>query len=133
MWTAPGVEDAAACVALELELLEAWHREGITEEELAQCKSFLSRSYAFEIDTPHKRMQQKLERFLLDLPEDFHTRYLDRLAAVTRDEANAAVRRHLSPADLWIATVGDAAALRSALEAACGALAETRIESVDVA
>lgn len=132
MWTAPAVEDAADCLALELELLEAWHRDGISDQELSQCQSFLVGSHAFEIDTPAKRLQQKLERFLLELPEDFHDRYLERLAAVTRDDANAAIRRHIHPDDLWIACVADADDMQSELSEACGALAECVVESVDV-
>src|SRR5690606_30281998 len=34
MWTFPASTDAAACVALELQLLESWVTEGITEAEL---------------------------------------------------------------------------------------------------
>lgn len=132
MWTAPAAADAAACLALELLLLEAWQRDGIDQDELEQCKSFLSRSYAFEIDTPHKRMLQKLERFLLDLPDDFHDRYLERLDAVTCDTANQAIRRHIHPENLWIATVCDPSVLRHPLEDACGGLAETRIDPIDL-
>ena len=79
MWTAPSADDAPACLALQLELLEAWHDRGITEAELEQCKSFLARSYAFEIDTPAKRLAQKLELHTLNLPPRFYETYIDRV------------------------------------------------------
>lgn len=133
MWTAPSVEDAADCLALELELLGEWHAGGIDQAELDQCRQYLVRSYAFEIDTPHKRLQQALERVMLGLPDDFHARYLERIAAVTVDEANAAVRRRISPRDLWIACVADAGQMRDELAGAAGELVETLVEAVDVA
>ncbi len=132
LWTAPAAEDASDCLAAELDLLEEWYEDGIHEEELEQCRGYLTRSHAFEIDTPHKRLGQQLERALLDLPADFHERYLEHIAAVTRDEANAAVRRRIKIGDLWIACVGDADALRDELSEVSGELVETVVDSVEL-
>lgn len=132
MWTAPSTEDAAECLALELEMLTDWHEGGIDQAELDQCRQYLVRSYAFEIDTPPKRLQQKLERAMLGLPHDFHDRYLERITAVTVDEANAAVRRRISPDDLWVACVADAGEMQEEMAEACGDLVETLVEPIDV-
>jgi zinc protease len=132
MWTAPSQEDAGACLALELSLLEAWCKDGIDAKELSFCQNYLVRSYAFEVDTPQKRLQQQLERALMGLPEDFHARFRERVLAVTVDEANAAIARRIHPGDLWISAVATAEASRADLEAAAGDLAEVVVEAADL-
>ncbi len=106
MWTAPAATDAPACLELELEMLHALLTEGLRQEELDQVKSYLVRSHAFEIDTARKRVHQKLEAELFDLPEGYHERYLDAVRAVTLDAANAALRARISEQDLVIGVVG---------------------------
>jgi zinc protease len=132
IWTAPAREDAAACLELELALLEAWCKDGIDAAELAFCQNYLVRSYAFEIDTAHKRLQQQLERALMGLPDDFHARFRDRVMAVTRDEASAAVARRIHPQDLWVSAVATAAESQADLVRACGELAEVVVEPSDL-
>jgi hypothetical protein len=54
MWTFPAAKDAAACITLELELLNAWRDKGISARELAFAKRYLVRSHAFDIYTPQR-------------------------------------------------------------------------------
>jgi zinc protease len=105
IWSAPAAEDAAACLNLELELFDRFCADGISEEELSFCRDYLRRSYAFEIDTAKKRLQQKLERAVLELPDDFHDRFVERIGVVTVAEANEAIRRRLDPRALCVAAV----------------------------
>jgi zinc protease len=132
MWTAPGAEDAAECLALELELLESWHARGIDERELRFCQDNICRSYAFEVETAKKRLHQKLERELLGLPEDYHARYTERVRAVTLEQANAAVRRRIDPSRLWISAVATEAELGDSLRDAVPALADALVEPFDL-
>ncbi len=131
IWTAPGIEDAAECLKLELDLYERFCADGINQEELGFCQDYLRRSYAFEIDTAKKRLQQKLERALLELPEDFHARFIERVGNVTLADANAAVRRRLDPRNLWVAAVCTDADTGAGLRAAAD-WAETRVEPFDL-
>ncbi|MDB5217931.1 MAG: Zinc protease [Myxococcaceae bacterium] len=104
----PAAADCAPCVSLELKLLEDFTKDGITPRELAFIKNYLIRSHAFEIDTAPKRLGQALEAELLDLPPDYHTRYLDHVHAVTLESANAAVASRLTAKDLVVVVVGTA-------------------------
>lgn len=115
MWTFPAADDAAPCIALELELFERWIEEGITDEELSFVKSYLVKSHAFSIDTPDKRLEQALELPLIHLPPDYFSGYLKRVAAVTRDEVNAAIKRRMSASDLTLCVVGTEAVLGARL------------------
>ncbi len=132
MWTAPGADTAAACLTLELELLAQWRDKGIDADELAKCQQYLRRSYAFEIDTPKKRLAQKIERELLDLPEDFHRRYVEQVGDVTLDEANLAIQRRISDNALWVSAVATNTAIGDALRAAIPDLQQTLVEPFDL-
>lgn len=122
MWTAPADKDAAACLELELKLLADWHSGGVTPRELSFVKNYLGRSHVFEVDTASKRVHQRLEADAYGLPPGYHERYVERVKAVTKDEADEAVRRRLDPSRLVIALVGTHAALGATIEKAAGAL-----------
>jgi zinc protease len=132
MWTAPAASDAPACLALQLELLQALRRDGITETELEFVKRYLVRSHAFEIDTARKRVHQRLEEILYDLPEGYHDTYLQRVEAVTLEAANAAVQRRISEDDLVVGVVGTHAELGAAIGDAIAGLKETTVEPYDL-
>lgn len=131
MWTAPAASDAPACLALQLELLHALRSEGITAEELEFVKRYIVRSHAFEIDTARKRVHHELDEALFDLP-GYHARYLERVQAVTLDEANAALRRRLSEDDLVVSVVGTHAEIGEAIAGAIPRLAEVKVDPHDL-
>src|SRR5262249_34669451 len=79
MWTAPSTTDAAACLTLELELLHTFREDGLTAEDLEFVKRYLVRSHAFEVDTARKRVHQRLDAALLDMPAGYHEHYLERV------------------------------------------------------
>ena len=132
IWAAPASEHAGPCLELALELFERFVDEGVDATELAFCQSYLRRSWAFEIDTAKKRLQQRIERSLLDLPDDYHERFVERVEATTVADANAAVRARLSPKDLWVSVVASDAELGATLEAAMGEVAERVVDPYDL-
>lgn len=131
MWTAPAAGDAPACLALQIELLHALREGGITEDELQFVKRYLVRSHAFEIDTARKRVHQKLEEVLFDLPEGYHERYLEQVEAVTLDAANAAVRARIAEDDLVVGVVGTHTEIGEAIAKAIPDLAEVDVVPFD--
>ncbi|MEZ4394987.1 MAG: pitrilysin family protein [Polyangiales bacterium] len=131
MWTFPAAADAPACVATQLELLSRLIERGVNARELSFARSYLSRGYAFETDTPGKRLWQRIEVDLLDLPDGYYTRYLDKLRAVTLDEVNASLRRRLSSDDLVLSVVCTASEIRGDLERAVTGLKSSRVVPFD--
>ena len=132
IWTAPAAADAAACLALELELLGTWRDDGVTDEELAFTQSYLARSHVFDIDTASKRAQHKVEAIVLELPAGYHEGYVASVKAVTKATADAAVRNRISPSDLVIAVVGTHAEMGAALEAAIPGLSRSEVVPFDL-
>lgn len=131
MWTFPAAADAPPCITLELGLLEKLIEGGITPRELAFMKRYLSRSHAFEVDTAQKRVHQELDVELLGLPADYHSGWLRKVDAVTVDEANAALRRRLSPENLLVTVVGTAGELLPKVRAAVPGLGSERVVAYD--
>lgn len=127
MWTFPAARDAAACIALQLELMERWVSGGIDDEELAFAKSYLIKSYAFATDTADKRLEQKMEIELYDLPVDYFSSYTQRVEAVTRELANAAVAERLSPSSLVLSVVATEDDIGSALRQLPGLTSYERV------
>jgi zinc protease len=106
MWTFPKAEDAAPCLALELEMLTEWWRSGVTAEELSWAQRYLMQSQTFSYDTAAKRVGLKLDEMLSDLPRGHHSEFAERVGAVTLAQANAAVRARLSLENLVVVVVG---------------------------
>jgi zinc protease len=131
MWTFPKAEDAAPCVALELELLHALREKGVTKKELSWAKRYLTRSHAFAVDTPSKRVGLSLDARLYDLPPNYYEEYLERVAAVSLEHVNQALLSRLPDKDLLIVVVGTAADIRTPLEAAIPDLTEVEVVKFD--
>lgn len=127
MSAAPSATDAPGCLSLMMDLLASFRKDGITQDELDFVKRYLVRSHAFEIDTARKRVHQKLERALYDLPDDYHATFLDKVTHTTLDAANTAVRERISEDDVVMAVVGTHAEVGEALSKAV-----PNVEKVDV-
>jgi zinc protease len=131
MWTFPKASDAAACLKLELDLLEQWQRDGVTKKELAWVKRYLVRSHAFALDTAAKRVSLKLDSTIYQLPPNYYEDYEERVQAVTLDDANAAVRNRISADNLLITIVGTASEIESQVVAAIDNLAGHEVVRFD--
>ena len=132
MWTFPAATDAAPCVALEIDLLEKLVAGGVTEREVKFIQRYLTRSWAFEIDTAQKRVHHALDVALLGLPADYYSGYVDHIAAVTPDAANAALRARISATDVVVTVVGTAATTLDGVRKAIPSLASEEVVPYDV-
>ena len=131
LWTFPKSEDAAACIELELGLLEKWWQDGVTARELSWAQRYLVRSHAFAVDTAGKRVGQALDEVLYDLPPGYHSEYLERVRAITLDEVNAAIQKRITPKDLVISVVGTASTIQKDVTAKIGDLASVEVIPFD--
>ncbi len=132
MWTAPAATDAAACLALELELFHTFRESGVTGDELDFVKRFLIRSHAFDIDTARKRVHQKLEAELFALPPGYHDQYVEHVQGVELVTANASVKARLSEDDMVIGVVGTHAEIGDAIAKAIPGLASVTVAPFDL-
>jgi zinc protease len=131
MWTFPKADDAAPCLKLELGMLHDLREKGVTKQELSWAKRYLVRSHCFAIDTAAKRVGLTLDQALYDLPEDYYSRYLERIQAVTLDEANSSVKNRLSESDILVTVVGTESVIGEAVRAAVDDWASTEVVPFD--
>jgi zinc protease len=131
MWTFPKAADAAACIELELSLLQSWCESGITEEELVAAQRYLVQSRAFACDTTSKRIGLVMDEVLGDLPSGYHERYVEEVGSVTLAQANAAVRRRISLENLTIAVVGTHSEIGADVRRAIEGLSSERVVPFD--
>ncbi|NOY92274.1 MAG: insulinase family protein [Deltaproteobacteria bacterium] len=116
----PSSEDAIDCLRIELELLDAWVERGCPAAGLRFAKGYLVGARGMELDTAEKRLDQRFGPALAGLPESYWDDYIPRLRAVTKSEADAAVRARIRPEDVAISIVGDADKLVPALKQLLG-------------
>jgi predicted Zn-dependent peptidase len=67
------------------------------------------------MNTAQKQLDQSVENELFELPADYHSGFSARVAEVTRDSANAALRKRLSRRDQAIVVVATAQQLQPQL------------------
>jgi zinc protease len=126
MWTFPSATDAVGCIELQLKLLADYVAEGPSERELQRAKSYLIKSHAFEIDTADKRLDQRIDEIVHDLPKGYHDNFLDQVRAVDRASAHAAMAKRIRVDALAMVVVATAKDIVPALKALPG------VSSVDV-
>lgn len=108
LYTHPSSENAVDCLLLELGLVERFVRAGVSARELSFAKSYLVKSHAFDLDTPQKRLEPRLDAEVHGLPASFHEQFVEHVRGVDQETANAAIARRLSERDLSIALVATA-------------------------
>jgi zinc protease len=131
MWTFPKSDDAARCIELELQMLTDWWQKGILEEELDWAKRYLIQSQAFSRDTAAKRVGLRLDELLNDLELGLHDEFAARIAAVTLEQANAAIQNRISLDNLSIIVVGTHAAIGEEVRRAVPNLTSDRVVAFD--
>jgi len=131
MWTFPKADDAGPCLKLELDMLRELREKGVTKAELSWAKRYLLRSHCFAIDTAAKRVGLALDQALYDLPEDYYSRYLERVQAVTLEQANAALQNRLSDQDLLVTVVGTESVIGESVRGAVENLATSEVVAFD--
>lgn len=115
MYAHPASTDVAACAALEIELHERLVKDGLTKAELTLAKGYLTKSHAFDLDTPGKRLEPRLEAELHHLPRSFWAAWVENVRRVTLEDANRAIRARLDPDDLSIVALATASDVRDRL------------------
>ncbi len=111
LWVRP-VEPQHRLFAIRAALYETarWARDGLTPDELARVKGFLD-GYLLTFDqTDARRLGYALDDRFYGLGAPWLSTLRARIRALTLDEVNAAIRRHVDPARLRIVVATHGAA-----------------------
>jgi zinc protease len=113
----PSLTQTAETLELVLGLYRDWVTNGITDEELSFARGYLASSFAFSIATPEDRLELRSSVELCGVGDDYLSRYVERVRAVTRDDTARVMRDHLRGGDLDVCIVSTADELVPRLEA----------------
>jgi hypothetical protein len=90
--------------------------EPVTDAELAGAKSYLVGNFPTTIETPSQIAAQIGQVKLLGLDKTYLENYRKEVAKVTKEDVQAAMKKHVQPDRLAIVLVGDAGAIKDKVE-----------------
>ncbi|HUG55396.1 MAG TPA: pitrilysin family protein [Vicinamibacteria bacterium] len=118
VWIRPvAPENAHMALRIAVHELETLIREGLSEADFQAARNYMMKNVFLLTATQDQQLGYALDAEWYGIGE-FTSYMRERLARLTRDDVNQAVRRHLSSTDLAVVMVArDAEALRQALVA----------------
>jgi zinc protease len=108
--TAPALADTVAEIART-------QADGVTEEELAVCRTWRAGQLTVDMQTPSAIADALATLVVHGLSDDYHATLRQQLLEAGVAEVSAAARTYLRPEVLTLVVEGDAAAIREAIEA----------------
>lgn len=90
--------------------------EVVSEEELANAKSYLTGVFPIRIETQDGLIEQLVSIKMFDLPDDYLLTYRDEVNAVTTEEIKRVAQEHVTPDRAAIVVVGDAAEISEQIQ-----------------
>jgi zinc protease len=100
-------ESTIEVVNLVRDMMNGMRTTEVSGDELRLAKESLVNSFVFAFTDSHAVVARELRLDFYDYPEGYLENYRDRIASVSAADVLEAARRHLDPADLTIALVGD--------------------------
>jgi len=105
---AVATESAGAAAREVLHELRRIREEPVEPGELAETRSYMVGVFPYTMQTIGDIAKRLETLTVFGLPDDYYPRYLERLAALTREELLEAARRHLDPDRIAVVAVGPA-------------------------
>jgi hypothetical protein len=82
-------------------------KEFVTEEELELNKASMAGSFARSLESPRTIADFALSIYRNNLPSDYYQTYLQKLAAVTKEDVLEVAKKYITPKNLNIVVVGN--------------------------
>jgi zinc protease len=89
----------------------------ISDEELERARNYVALRFPRAFQTASGIADQLTELVLHDLPDDYFNRYVERILAVTREDAQRVARRYVDPRRVALVVVGDRQTIAEGIEA----------------
>jgi zinc protease len=107
---------AAQSISETLAIIENFREHGLTDEELKSAIDYLRGVFPLRFETADAVAGAVSELAIFGLPDDELFDYPARIAAVTKQQASEAARKHLNPSAMLIIAVGPAEQILNDLE-----------------
>ncbi len=93
-------------IAATKRVLTEWYAQGITDAELAQRKTGMAGSYKVSLSTTAGMAGTILNTLNRDLDLSFIDQYPARVGALTKEQVNGAIKKHLDPEKMILIKAG---------------------------
>src|SRR5690606_3344423 len=90
--------------------LEAWHKTGVTAQELAERKTNLAGTFKLQLATTEGLAATLLQTVQRGYPLSWIAEYPDQVQSLTLEQVNATSRKHLDPAKMVMIRAGTVSA-----------------------
>jgi zinc protease len=118
-FTVQAAVETAAAAAAAREVLHEMRRvreELIEPAELAETAGYIIGVFPYSLQTVGDITRRLETLSVFGLPDDYYDHYLERIAAVTREDVREMARRHLDPERIAVVAVGPAEILEPQFE-----------------
>ncbi|MGK2945077.1 MAG: M16 family metallopeptidase [Desulfuromonadales bacterium] len=112
-------------VSLMWEIMEDLRNNPVTDDELQLAKESQINSFVFSFENTHSVVSQQMTLAFFEYPQDYLSRYRDRIAAVTAADVQRVAREFINPSRQQVVLVGNP-------EEFSGGLAEFDLPVVEV-
>ena len=95
-------QTVAKTIEETLTLLETFHKEGVTKEEVSVAKKYLLGVFPQAIDTPEKLAFNLLLLRLYSIPDSYLETYSSKISKITVKDVNQVIKKYIDPYNLKI-------------------------------
>jgi zinc protease len=96
--------------------VQKFRKSGATADELKKAKNYMAGEFARSLQSPGALAARLTDIELYRFPQDYLTRYIERLRAVSADDVKRAVQKHFAYDDLVMVLLAPAAEVRATAE-----------------
>jgi zinc protease len=114
----PKSSDTAPAIAEAMNQVRLLKEKGLSAEEFEFAKKSLIASSGFLVNTAKKRLENRMLEVLYGLPKNYYQDYSKRLATLTLEQVNAALKSFLTPDQMMVGVVTTATSTKSAIASA---------------
>ena len=100
-------KSATEAISESIKEIRLMQEKGVTGKELEEAKAYITGSFATRFDSSSRIAGYLLAVERLGFPPDYAGRYLDKIRAVTREQIQAAAKKHIRLDESVLAVVGD--------------------------
>ncbi len=100
-------KSANEAISESIKEIRLMQEKGVTEKELDEAKAYITGSFATRFDSSSRIAGYILAVERLGFPPDYAGRYLDKIRAVTKEQIQAAAKKHIRLDESVLAVVGD--------------------------
>ncbi|MFO7448426.1 MAG: pitrilysin family protein [Ignavibacteriaceae bacterium] len=95
--------------------MREYKKNGVKQEELQSIKSYVTGSFARALENPQTIASFAINTAIYNLPDDYYSTYLKKVADVSVEDVNKAIQEYIKPDSAYVLIVGNAEEIKHPL------------------